>query len=194
MTFEGAKGQGRSPVNPIRVTLEMGRCRMNQQSRRWPASSWGNGLPGCGDAEGGGYMRSCPSVAWGRRGGSGYGCGSALAFFWRSRQRRRVRAMADGACAAPHRLSGVTRWGHGGTVCRRHPRGRHPRRGGGFGYTPRPSAPGRPRGPAGSRHGAGPPSSSGCAVKTASRNVETPWDVQASHESMGISGAGHLAR
>jgi hypothetical protein len=33
MTFEGAKGQVRSPVKPIRVTLEIGRCRINQQSQ-----------------------------------------------------------------------------------------------------------------------------------------------------------------
>ena len=29
-----------------------------------------------------------------------------------------------------------------------------------------------------------------CAVKTARRNVAIPWDVQASHEPLGISGAG----
>ena len=32
-----------------------------------------------------------------------------------------------------------------------------------------------------------------CAVKSARRNVAIPWDVQASHEPLGISGAGHLA-
>src|SRR5262249_21766848 len=32
MTFEGAKGQVCSLVNPTRVALEIGRCRINQQS------------------------------------------------------------------------------------------------------------------------------------------------------------------
>jgi hypothetical protein len=32
MTFEGAKGQGRSPVKPARMALEIGRCYINQQS------------------------------------------------------------------------------------------------------------------------------------------------------------------
>ena len=35
MTFEGAKSQGRSPVKPTRMALEIGRCCINQQSRVW---------------------------------------------------------------------------------------------------------------------------------------------------------------
>jgi hypothetical protein len=32
MTFEGAKSQGRSPVKPARMALEIGRCCITQQS------------------------------------------------------------------------------------------------------------------------------------------------------------------
>ena len=33
MTFEGAKSQGRSPVKPARMVLEIGHCCINQQSQ-----------------------------------------------------------------------------------------------------------------------------------------------------------------
>jgi hypothetical protein len=33
MTFEGAKSQGRSPVKPTRMALEIGCCCINQQSQ-----------------------------------------------------------------------------------------------------------------------------------------------------------------
>src|SRR5262249_55722953 len=36
MTFESATGQVRFPVKPTRVALEIGRCRINQQSLLWP--------------------------------------------------------------------------------------------------------------------------------------------------------------
>src|SRR5689334_12405103 len=35
MMFERAKGQVRSPVKPTRVALEIGRCRIKQQSHMW---------------------------------------------------------------------------------------------------------------------------------------------------------------
>src|SRR5262245_2354577 len=34
MTFEGAKSQGRSPVKPTRMALEIGSCCINQQSQK----------------------------------------------------------------------------------------------------------------------------------------------------------------
>ena len=37
MTFEGAIGQVRSPMKPTRVALEIGCCRINQQSLLWRA-------------------------------------------------------------------------------------------------------------------------------------------------------------
>jgi hypothetical protein len=39
MTFEGPKSQGRSPVKPTRMALEIGRCCINQQSRFSPGLS-----------------------------------------------------------------------------------------------------------------------------------------------------------
>jgi hypothetical protein len=38
MTFEGAKSQGRSPVKPTRMALEIGRCCINQQSQSLPGT------------------------------------------------------------------------------------------------------------------------------------------------------------